>query len=602
MFIKEENDRIRECVYALTGVRPAAEAEVKEGGRGLRVRLEGGRASIEAEDVNALARGYFLLCRAAKEGKKELDVSQTRHFSSCGVMLDFSRGGVMKPQAVKRYIDHMAALGLNLLLLYTEDTYTVPEYPYLGYLRGRYSQEELREIDDYAFRMGVELVPCIQTLGHMGQFLQWQANADMKDQPTVLLVDDEKVCRFIEAEIRAVRACFRSKRIHIGMDEAHGVGLGRYFDKHGLVDRFDLLNRHLKRVVDICKANDFHPIMWSDMFFRLGSKMDEYYDLEADIPERAIAEIPDVDLCYWDYYHADDEMYEHMLRLHEKLGKDTVFAGGIWTWSGFLPNVAWTDATTKPALRACARHNVQTVMATMWGDDGCETNYFLADSQLALFSEYCWQGPDCADSEIAAVGECLTGLPRKAYDAFGLFYPGAVDLRTGKGLIWCDLLYPLMEYAGDSMQAAAERAKKALDIIGPYTDRPDCRYAALLFGIARQKAEIIGQLRSRYLAGDREYLRYVAQEAIPALLDAYDKLLAAHREQWEGDMKRFGWELLCLRYGGVIGRLHDVRDELSRYLNGALDSVPELEETPLPADRKGEMQYYQIYVSPQYSL
>ena len=37
-------------------------------------------------------------------------------------------------------------MGLNSMMLYTEDTYTVDNYPYFGYLRGRYSKEELKEI------------------------------------------------------------------------------------------------------------------------------------------------------------------------------------------------------------------------------------------------------------------------------------------------------------------------------------------------------------------------------------------------------------------------------------------------------------------------
>ena len=94
-----------------------------------------------------------------------------RHF---GTMIDCSRNAVMKPAAVERWIDLTASLGYDSVLLYTEDTYEVPEYPYFGYLRGRYTQDELREIDAYAESMGVELVPCIQTLAHLAQFLQWQ--------------------------------------------------------------------------------------------------------------------------------------------------------------------------------------------------------------------------------------------------------------------------------------------------------------------------------------------------------------------------------------------------------------------------------------------
>jgi hypothetical protein len=51
-------------------------------------------------------------------------------------------------------------------------------------------------------------------------------------------------------------------------------------------------------------------MIWSDMYFRLGSKTGEYYDLECDIPEDIIKEIPDIGLIYWIYYHDDYEFYD----------------------------------------------------------------------------------------------------------------------------------------------------------------------------------------------------------------------------------------------------------------------------------------------------
>jgi len=38
----------------------------------------------------------FLLCRCVREGKTALDVCQRRHFSSCGAMVDVSRGAVLR--------------------------------------------------------------------------------------------------------------------------------------------------------------------------------------------------------------------------------------------------------------------------------------------------------------------------------------------------------------------------------------------------------------------------------------------------------------------------------------------------------------------------
>lgn len=44
--------------------------------------------------------------------------------------------------------------------LYTEDTYKIDGEPFFGYLRGGYTQEHLKEIDDYAFNLGIEVIPC----------------------------------------------------------------------------------------------------------------------------------------------------------------------------------------------------------------------------------------------------------------------------------------------------------------------------------------------------------------------------------------------------------------------------------------------------------
>ena len=90
-------------------------------------------------------------------------------------------------------------------------------------------------------------------------------------------------------------------------------------------------------------------------------------------------------------------------------------------------------------------------------------------------------------------------------------------------------------------------------------------------------------------------LAALAREAIPALYILYGQLMHAHRRLWERDMKRFGWEVLSLRYGAVTGRLRDVQDELSRYLCGELATIEELDAEPMPGERYG---LFQRWVTP----
>ena len=101
MFATDTICRIRQCVQQITGIQLPFDVETTQGA-GLCVSLADSRAQIAAEDENALARGFFLLSRCVKEGKTSYYTAQKRHFSSCGAMLDMSRGAVMKPEAVKR--------------------------------------------------------------------------------------------------------------------------------------------------------------------------------------------------------------------------------------------------------------------------------------------------------------------------------------------------------------------------------------------------------------------------------------------------------------------------------------------------------------------
>ena len=598
MISQEDSLRLRKLVFDLVGFSWDGEIHVREG-RGMTVTARGCDVTLSAESKPALARAYFRFAQEKSAGAGDLDIHEEKQFESCGPFLDFSRNGVMTVAACKRYMDCCAALGMNLFILYTEDTYEVPEYPYMGYLRGRYSQDELRELDLYARGLGIELVPCIQALGHLENFLQWAQNRNLRDQPAVLMIDEEETYRFLEAAVRSLRGAVSSRRLHIGMDEAHGIGLGNYFYKHGPTDRFQLLKRHLDRVAAICRKYGFEPMMWSDMFFRLGSKTNAYYDMEADIPQSVIDTLPDVGLVYWDYYHQDGSFYEKMLTQHEKMGKNTIFAGGIWTWSGFLPQVELTFASMEPGLKACARHKVRTVMATMWGDDGQETVHSLALSQLPLFSESCWRPEEMTRELVLNTGAFLTGLPREAYEAFALFYPGAEDRRPGKAVIWCDLLYPLGP-AGEELAACVSRSEQALSILAPLSQDLRCRYAASVFEVVRRKGKILAEIRNRYLNGDRAWLRQAAEETIPALMDAYRALREAHRAIWESEFKRNGWEVLALRYGAVLGRLEDVCQSLKRYAEGELDTLCELDEAQLDPDRGA--QFFEKYVTPMAHL
>ncbi|MBE7036691.1 MAG: beta-N-acetylhexosaminidase, partial [Ruminococcaceae bacterium] len=121
---------------------------IKPADKGFSVSVNGDKAELSYHLPADFYRGLSVAVDALKNGY-DVSLSQTPVFDTCGIMLDVSRGAVLKLEKVKDILRRLARMGFNELMLYTEDTYEVKEYPYFGYMRGRYSEDELKEIVAY---------------------------------------------------------------------------------------------------------------------------------------------------------------------------------------------------------------------------------------------------------------------------------------------------------------------------------------------------------------------------------------------------------------------------------------------------------------------
>lgn len=93
-------------------------------------------------------------------------------------------------------------MGMNVLMLYTEDTYEVPGEPYFGSYRGRYTKAEIQEMDAYASMFGIELVPCIQTLAHLHNALKWPGKMKLRIPRMFLLWEKKKPTHLLRSSFR----------------------------------------------------------------------------------------------------------------------------------------------------------------------------------------------------------------------------------------------------------------------------------------------------------------------------------------------------------------------------------------------------------------
>lgn len=562
----------------------------------LRVEARDGGWTIVYGGLSAAGRGLGLVLAGLEGG------GQTS-FVKTGIMLDASRNAVMQVKTVKSWMRQLALLGFNCFYLYLEDTYELPGEPFFGYKRGGYSAEEIRELDDYADRLGIELIGCIQTLGHMHQILKWEAYNPVKDTEGILLAGSDATYALIDKMFAFWSSNTRSRRIHIGMDEATELGRGQYADLNGPVPKFEVFSRHLERVTALAVGHGLEPAIWSDMFFRLGNAKHDYYSRDTVIPESVREKIPgEVELVYWDYYNKEEDFYREWIIKHRELGKEPVVASGIWTWARFWYDHQTTEDTVRPCLAACRKENVREVFFTMWGDGGSYCEFDSAWAGLALAADLSWGGTG-QPATITPLLQAVTGID---YDAVvevsreALIDPAGGAEQRPAVILWDDLFLgigwqgvaaqnpQLWEKGVAHWKALAAECRSKAETRA----LPDFPYYATVLELAAAKGSFRSELARAYAARDRDALKILQEVEVPRLRDGLDALGTAFRRQWLRRNKPFGMETFQMRLGGMRARLDEIGIRLDEFLQGVSTNIPELETGEVLSGGHSPKYYY----------
>lgn len=560
---------------------------------GLSVKREDGRGTIGLASAAQFGRALGLYVQNARR-QAQFSIQETPAYESLGVMIDCSRDAVLDGEAFRQAVCRLSLMGYTTIQLYTEDTYPIEGYPYFGYMRGKYSEEELREFDRYASNFGIELVPCVQTLAHLGQAIRWACMRPVTDCNDILLVGEEKTYEFLDAMFASLSRCFTSRKINIGMDEAHMLGLGKYLEKNGYRDRSMIMVEHLGRVVELAKKYGFSPMMWSDMFFRLASGGD-YYATEQPISQEVKDKVPpEISLVYWDYYSEKAETYDKMISRHMEFNNKIIFAGGAWRWNGFTPANAFSLHVGRLAAQSCRKYGIKDVLITMWGDDGGECSFFSVLPSLQFWAEDCYH----TDGDEQSLKERFTACTGGVWDDFMALdlpsltpdnpAPGRCSVNPSKYLFYQDVLMGLFDKHVAKGSYAQHYHETAETLFDAAKRNPQWKVLfetqGYLSEVLELKAELGVSLKEAYDAGDKETLRELAQETIPEVLARIEDFYESFRAQWMGENKVFGLEMTEIRIGGLKQRVQSAARRVTEYLEGKLPRLEELEEERLYFD------------------
>ena len=576
----------------------------------LYARFDGEKGEISYITKASFFRLFALFLKKITN-EKSFEIKEKINFDFLSVMLDVSRNGVMRVESIKEFIKYIALMGLNGLSLYMEDVFEVKERQYFGYMRGKYTYEELKELDDFAYSLGVEVFPAIQGLGHMEQYLKYSESRDVRDTDTVMLAESEKTYEFIELLIKTATKPFRSKKIQLSLDETHTLGLGEYLRKNGYKNKTDIFLAHLNKLSEITKKLGLEQESAGDMFFRYASKTGDYYDKTIKFTKEVKDLIPkNVKLGLWYYRGSNpDGLVESLMENQIDLCPNGTFTGGIWSFKGHLCDQKYSLENARICLPLAKKYGYKHIGCSMFGDNGTECDYFYTLLPLQAYGEHMYND-EVSYEQIKENFEFVTGFNYDALIRMSDYHNDferernselLSDRYYGKCFFWQDILMGVADDYLDKQPMSDHYKKLAEDMKGYVKEGDKWKnyydFSEKVCDMLAIKCEIAENLRKAYFKNDRDYLAIICKEKLPCLSKKVSILQNLQRKMWHKTNKPFGYEVLDVRYGGLISRIETAILRIEEYLNGEIQKIEELEEKRLPMAVSGMHKYERIYTS-----
>jgi len=431
-----------------------------------------------------------------------------------GFMLDVSRGKVPTLGELLRLAEAMARLRLNQLQLYVEHSFAFPGHEVVWRDASPLTAEDLAALGARCADLGIELVPNLNTFGHLERWLRHEPyrrlaecpdgwthplTGQFKPHPSTLHPDDASLA-FVEGLLDAYLPRFVSGQVNIGGDEPWELGQGRSREAVAARGKHRVYLDFLNRIHGLVRARGKRMLFWGDILL-------EDLALAAEAPREALPVV-------WGYDpgHPFDAQCGRLA----ELGRDYLVAPGTGTWQSLTGRLDDARANAREAVDAALRHRAAGVLVTAWGDNGTHQPWPTFWAPLADAAARAWCRASNARPDTAlGLGAFLDNAADAAATAATLESMGGLDklaahATRNRSLSW-DLLTaePAAREALREKVAPAEReaslarleeAASKAGAIGDARVRTELELGIDLAraGFARPEADGLRALEARY--------------------------------------------------------------------------------------------------------
>ena len=283
------------------------------------------------------------------------DIEDAPDLRRRGLLIDISRGKVPTQESLRNIVDLMVRLKLNVLMLYTEHVFRFRRHPDIGKDSWPLDAQMLRELDHYAAERYVELIPTLQSLGHMHQILKIEryahlAESEKKWSLSPAVTETYELLKDLYAEYLPN---FRSEWFNANCDEPVDLGKGKskeLAEKRGLGTVF---LDHVEQVRKLASSLGKKTMIWSDV-------VHEYPQSIADLS-------PELMLLDW-WYEKDHDFNRVQAFAKHKI--PFMVCAGTSSWNALFPRVTNALANITKYAEVGKKYGAEGFLNTDWGDGG----------------------------------------------------------------------------------------------------------------------------------------------------------------------------------------------------------------------------------------
>jgi hexosaminidase len=269
-----------------------------------------------------------------------------------GVMMDFSHGGLLTEDEIKRQIDFLSGWKLNQYYFYNEVSIEMKGYPLINY-NARYTQEQIKRIISYGRERHVDVIPFVEFYGHLHEVLRLEKYASLGIGKYGHDVDPRNsgVQSLLKDWIRQYAELFPGPFIHIGFDETWETERLKSTDPSIVPE--ELYLEQLNFVASELQNYGRKVMVWTDI-------SRNYPGIISRFPKEMIPVI-------WEYSN-DPASVARWIEPVKKENMPFFVQSAVDSWGNVYPASDYTFNNIDICLNACHSESAEGYITSVWTD------------------------------------------------------------------------------------------------------------------------------------------------------------------------------------------------------------------------------------------